>query len=110
MTSSIDLTTETAIGLSDAARRYPPLRGGRPVNPATILRWITDAIRARDGRCVRLEAVRVGGRWLTSVEALARFTESLSAVPAADPAPVRTPAQRLRASERAAAELERVGI
>jgi hypothetical protein len=61
----IDLTTETLVGLPAAARHLPPYRGGRPVNPVTLWRWITTGVQLTDGRRVRLEAVRLGGRWLT---------------------------------------------
>jgi hypothetical protein len=106
-----DLATETALSLGAAARRLPPLRGNRPINPATVLRWILSGIRGPGGGRVRLEAVRLGGRWVTTVEALERFTATLSAVPCAEAAAApRTPGQRRRASERAAAELEKLGI
>jgi hypothetical protein len=60
---------------------------------------------------VRLEAVRLGNRWMTSREALQRFTERLT--PRIDDNPVPAPrpaARRRRASERAEAELERLGV
>jgi hypothetical protein len=69
----VDLTCETPLSLDQAAKRLPPFRQGRPVNPTTVSRWITEGICLPDGRRVRLDAVRVGGRWLTSVEALNRF-------------------------------------
>ncbi len=36
---------EDKIGLSAAARLIGPGRGGRPTNPATILRWIKSGVR-----------------------------------------------------------------
>jgi len=62
---------------------------------------------------VKLEAVRVGGRWLTSKGAVARFVSALTT--AADPnttsppPQIRTPAARQRAAEAAAAKLQRMG-
>jgi hypothetical protein len=47
------------------------------VHPATVIRWILDGIQAGDRR-VRLEAVRIGSRWLTSEEALRRFADRLT--------------------------------
>jgi hypothetical protein len=107
---SIVLANETLLGLGQAARRVPSGRANRPVNPSTIFRCIHDGVKRWDGSVVRLEAVRLGGRWLTSLEALQRFAEAQT--PAlADPAPTpRTPTARQRASERAAAELAKVGI
>ncbi len=60
---------------------------------------------------VRLECVRVAGRWLTSTQALSRFAARQTPAMEDDPPPPpRTPGRRQRASERAAAELGRQGI
>jgi hypothetical protein len=76
-----------------------------------LLRWVLDGIRTADGLRVRLEAARLGGRWLTTAGALARFaaaqTPDLDA-PADTPVP-RGATQRRRAAERAGRELERAG-
>ncbi len=105
------LLSETLISLSDAARRLPPGRGRRPVSFSCVLRWITTGVPGPDGQRVRLEGVRVGGRWLTSEEALARWAERLTPTPDDGPvAPPRTVRQRRRASDRAAEELEQAGI
>jgi hypothetical protein len=109
MSAIPDLLAETTLGLSAAARRLPPLRGGRPVHAATLCRWIITGIRGPDGGRVRLEAVRVGGAWMTSLEALERFLAALSAR-AGDATAPRTPGQRRRASEAAAKELKAAGI
>ena len=64
------------------------------------------------GAVVRLEAVRVGGRWLTSRAAVARFVAALTAAasPAALPVPARpTAAARSRAAEKAADALKKMG-
>jgi hypothetical protein len=56
---------------------------------------------------------RVGGKWVTSRAALARFiTSSTPAVPgdAVSLRPLRTAKQRQRAAERAGRELEKLGI
>jgi len=71
----IDLGQENPVSLSQAARRLPPFRSDRPVHPATIWRWITEGVRLRDGSRVRLEALRIGGRFVTTVEALDRFAK-----------------------------------
>src|SRR5262245_53624302 len=105
------LLAETLVGLCEAARRLPPGRGGRPVSFSCVLRWITDGVSGPDGRRVKLEGVRVGGRWLTSEEALARWAERLTPrLDAERAAPPRPAAQRRRAGERAARELDRIGI
>jgi hypothetical protein len=107
----IDISTESTLSLRDAAKLLPPGRLGRPVSFQCLLRWVLDGARGPDGRLVRLEAIRLGGRYITSREALQRFGESLT--PGASDRPVsspRTPRQRRRAAERAERELEQMGI
>jgi hypothetical protein len=106
----IDLTTETPLSLSQAARLLPPGRGSRPVTLSCLLRWVLRGARAPSGELVRLEAVRLGGRWLTSHEALQRFAEALTPDLADSPPSPRPPAARQRASARAAKRLEQLGI
>jgi hypothetical protein len=111
MTQPATILVETTLSLSQAARRLPPGRKGAPVSLACVLRWVLDGSRAPDGRVVKLEAVRLGGRWLTSLEALQRFAEALT--PRLNDSPVsppRTRRQRQRAAERAERELEEMGI
>jgi hypothetical protein len=67
----IDLST--ALPLRDVASLLPPGRRGRPVTQGCVMRWILRGVKGPGGRRVRLEAVRLGGRWLTSLEALERF-------------------------------------
>jgi hypothetical protein len=110
-TDPANLLGETLLSLYEAARRLPPGRRGRPVSFSCVLRWITDGIPGPDGRRVKLEAVRVGGRWLTSEEALARWAERLTPRLDSEPAPgTRSATRRGRDSERAARELDRAGI
>jgi hypothetical protein len=104
------ILTETTLSLSQAAKRLPPGRRGAPVSLACLLRWVLDGARAPEGEKVRLEAVRLGGRWITSVEALARFADRLTPKTSDSPLPARTPRQRRRAAERAEKELERLGL
>jgi len=95
----IDPQTESVVSLTDVAKSLP----GRP-NITTIWRW-----RNRGVRGVKLETILLGGRRMTSHEALARFFAATTA--AADDEPIRsaTPRQRELAIERAerrAQELE----
>src|SRR5262245_61514796 len=106
---AIDLTRERTLGLAEAARRIPPTRNGVPVHPSTLTRWILAGAAAPDGRRVRLEAVRLGGRWVTSEEAIYRFALALTA--GVDPASAgRPPSAGLREAERAGRELEGRGL
>jgi hypothetical protein len=108
----LDLTTETPLPLAAAAKLVPPGRSGKRTHLSTILRWIMRGARSPSGEVVRLEAVRLGSRWVTSRQALQRFSERLTprldGVPPHSPR--RTPTQRQRASERAGKELEGFGI
>ena len=104
------LNGEKLITLSDAVASIPGNRGAKRLHPATLTRWILKGALALDGRRVRLEATRLGNRWLTSAESLSRFSAAL-ATPAAEtatPAP-RSPTASRRASDAAVRELERRG-
>jgi hypothetical protein len=74
------------------------------------LRWILDGVKTPRG-VARLEGLRLGGRWLTSVEALQRFAaEQTPSFDAGSTALLQTPAAHRRASERAAKKLDEIGI
>ena len=51
-----------------------PMRHGNRVHKTTVQRWASHGIRG-----VRLEVTRVGGRCLTSHEAVTRFLQSVNA-------------------------------
>jgi hypothetical protein len=107
----IDLSNESTLSLTQAAELLPPGRGGARPTLGCVLRWILKGAKGPAGEFVRLEAVRLGGRWLTSREALQRFAERLT--PQMDgepPASPRTLGQRRRASERAAEQLRAMGV
>ncbi len=98
----IDIATETLLTPAQAARLRPGIRRGRPTHPSTVFRWIARGVRGH-----RLEAVRLGGHLFTSVEALQRFAERLTA----DAAPsVGPPQGTRRATEAVAAALDRLGL
>lgn len=99
--------------LSRAARRFPSYRQGRPVTLSCLVRWIQNGVRGPGGDRVHLEAARLAGRWITTPQAITRFLAAQSPeLGNASPehSTPRSPSARQRASERAARELERVGI
>ena len=98
-----DLLSEDLLTLAAACRLYPGARGAKSKHPKTIIRYIRKGCRADNGTLVKLEAIRDGGRLLTSREALIRFHELLSV-----PAGKLTRSQE-RAAVRAELELERMG-
>jgi hypothetical protein len=106
----IDLTTESILSLRDAAKLIPPARRGRPCSFQCILRWALEGAKAPSGERVKLEAVRLGSRWVTSREAIQRFAEALTPRPTSDSPQTRTLRRRRRAAEKAEKELERMGI
>ena len=106
-TTSTPLNGEPLISLGQAASHYPGHRGAERLHPATLTRWIIRGVRALGGQRVRLEAIRVGCRWLTSEAALARFAEALGATQ--DSLPPRSPAARSDAADVAGRELEKLG-
>lgn len=72
---TINLWNEKLLTLDQVVNLLPPRRDGKPLQVASVYRWIHEGVRASDGR-VRLEAVRCAGRWLTSKEALQRFVDA----------------------------------
>lgn len=96
----IDSARETLVALADVPAHLPDRRGGRRPHVSTIYRWVQ-----RGCRGVKLESLQVGGTSCTSLEALQRFFERLTAARNGEPAPTRTSRQRQRATETANNEL-----
>jgi hypothetical protein len=96
----IDPQTEHLVTLTEATKIEP----SRP-DLSTVWRW-----RLRGIRGVQLETTMRGGKRYTSVEALQRFHERVTA--AADGTAVRTqtPHQRERAIERAERKADELGV
>ena len=74
----IDIMGDDTLTLAEACRVLPRGRRGARPHLSTLIRWIIDGSVARDGRRVRLSAVRVGGKWITSRVALREFSEALT--------------------------------
>ncbi len=71
------LVSEQIIRLNDVADWLPRRAPGRKVSQVTLWRWATKGVRGVDGRRVRLETIKLGGRRYTSVEAVERFAAAL---------------------------------
>lgn len=65
--------TERPIDLATAARSFTLGERLAPLSVPTLLRWIIHGKRG-----VKLEAVRIRGRWHTSIAAMTRFVEATS--------------------------------
>lgn len=107
------LQTEKILTFIEATKTLPPIEGRR-VHPSTIWRWAS-----RGTKGVRLEALRLGGRWVTSVEALERFGRALADKTRADlafddgdalPSPVAARAIHVHEIEAAERACDRAGI
>ena len=69
----IDIDTEEFVPVDAVPDRLPPRRSGREIHESAVYRWIQRGIRG-----VRLEAIKLGGRTYTSVEAY-RFPHGTTA-------------------------------
>lgn len=65
------ILNETVIGMSEAARALPRVNGVR-LHPTCVWRWARRGVRG-----VKLETARIGGRVVTSREALGRFLAAI---------------------------------
>ena len=106
-----EIQSGSGLSLAAVGRTLPGHRGNSSIDPATVFRWMKSGTRAANGAVVRLEAVRVGGRWVTSREAVARFiaastTASSTDCPAPSPRPSGNATQRAAAANK---RLEAIG-
>ena len=74
----IDIEKETLLAPAEVARLPMFRRHGRAVNVSTVWRWITHGVRARSGRRVRLESIKMPSGSFSSAEAAARFVAALN--------------------------------
>ena len=107
----INSMTECVVSFAQASANPPLRREGRKTHVSTLHRWATVGCRG----CV-LETIQVGGTRCTSLEALQRFFEALTAARRGEPPTgsgcvgvSRSHAHRLRDSEAAGRELDRLG-
>lgn len=95
------LRNEQLIGLLDAIEQAT----GRRPHLSTAIRWCT-----RGARGARLESCFLGGRRLTSVEAVYRFIDASTEAEGLQTVPAMTPRQSAAAAEAAADRLrQRLG-
>ena len=72
------LLVERLIPVEEVPSIVPPGRNGRPLHRSAVWRWVSKGLRDSGGVFVRLEAVMIGRRFVTSREALARFFARLT--------------------------------
>lgn len=103
---AIDVSTETVLTLTEAAKRLPRRRAGRRVHPSCLYRWTKNGCRG-----VFLEFTQIGGTRCTSLEALDRFFAALTAAAQAEtPVPPPPSKSRRRAIEAAERRLARANL
>jgi hypothetical protein len=96
--------------INEVASSLPGHRQNERTSPATITRWILRGCQSLAGRTIRLHAVRAGGRWLVSPDALTEFFNTLGELPDANTfLPSRSPTVRTKASNVAAVKLQALG-
>ena len=110
------LLDEGPLGVCEIARLAGKFRRGRPTHASTVTRWITVGVALEGGAVLKLEGVRLNGRWVSSRAALVRFIAAQQVARASGrsrTAPVQVARRNRdvgRASERAASRLEAAGI
>ena len=77
-------TMSNILTITQAAKFYP-----QKTHASTIIRHITKGIKTPGG-VVKLEAHRMGGRWVTTIEALERFRDLLTLQRDVEPPPSKT--------------------
>jgi len=70
----ISLQSETLIPVSEAPKHLPSRPSGKRVHISAVYRWIVRGVKG-----VRLESLKIGGGTYTSLEALQRFADALTA-------------------------------
>jgi hypothetical protein len=68
-----DILDEQFVTLENACKLIPGLRPGKNVNRSTIYRWSDTGVRG-----IKLETIQVGGRRMTTHEAIKRFIMEMS--------------------------------
>jgi hypothetical protein len=103
----IDISLEETFSLTGATKRLPARRGGKRPNVATLYRWAQVGCRG-----VRLETICIGATRCTSMEALQRFFNAVTAASEHRPIsqPPRMTAARHKQIEAAERRLASAGV
>ena len=99
----IDISSEAVVTLTEATHHLPRRRKGKRPAVSTIFRWAQHGCRG-----IRLETIQVGGSKCTSIEALQRFFDRLTA--AAHPETPTEGAPQVEDHEATERELDQLGI
>jgi hypothetical protein len=107
------MLNETLLTLAQAAKRFPSESRIGHLDPATLWRWATRGVRLSDGRRLKLETIKLAGRFLTSEQALQRFVAAQNDAPPDAPLPDSRPRpkskKKLSRAEEAGRRLAELG-
>lgn len=106
------ILSENPIGLAQLAKKIRSHRRVGHVSTQACWRWATKGVALPGGQVVKLEVLRLAGRYLTSWAAFERFVASQQSVESAAPlpAPARSPGRRDKSSRKAEQVLEKAGL
>jgi hypothetical protein len=76
---AIDLHKEAGLDPTQAAPYFGSSRSSKPCHPSKVVRLITRGVLLPDGTRLRLEALRLGCKWVTTVQAITEFGQRLAA-------------------------------
>lgn len=88
------LQDEQIISFGEAARLIPQVNG-KSVHSTSVWRWARKGLRG-----VRLDCLRIGGRFCTSMEAVERFGKAMAELPTPNGNSAPPPARRRRRRRR----------
>ena len=97
----IDPLAGDLLTLAHAARLFPPRRRESRLATSTLWRWATRGLRG-----TRLDVVKVGGVTYTTAAAIREFIERTNSAANSQ----QSPSSPSRRSQRAVADLDRLGI
>ena len=103
----IDPLAPDLIAIRDLPRLLPHRRGGRKLNLSTVWRWATHGYGPER---VRLPVLRIGSNVYTTRTALREWCARLTPSASAPEPPPCAPRRRQRGCDRAAEQLEKLGI
>ena len=106
------LMSETKELLCVLARDFRSNRNTGFITAGALWRWCSKGVQGPGGRIVKLEYLKIAGRFYSSRAAIERFivAQQDEDETAPMPIPARSPGKRQRASEKAAEQLAAAGI
>jgi len=106
----MDIFTGSTLTIHQACQVLPRGRNNSRPHFATVLSWIKRGRKAPDGTLVKLKALYISSKWVTTREDLVRFFERLTPSAEQTPLPISSPSARNKAAEQAAKEVDEKGI